>query len=106
MIPGFWIKGIWSIIHDQFNSKGRNGVCVTWCIEVFYNWLIFCHFVVVEIYQWDFFFLSPFAFAGASLVQYFTKTSCLLFLDYSDLDTGDVSANQQKNSIKDIGIGG
>lgn len=32
--------------------------------------------------------------------------SSLLFIDYSDLDTGDVSANQHKNSIKDIGIGG
>lgn len=53
-------------------------MCVTWCIEVFYKWLIiFCHFVVVEIYQCDFFFLSPFAFAGASLVQYFTKTSSI-----------------------------
>jgi len=50
-------------------------------------------------------FLSPFAFAGASLtVQYIMKTSALMFFDDKVLDTGDISANQQK--VKDIAVGG
>ena len=78
-------------------------MCITLCIEVL---IIFCHFAVVEfeIIKCVWFF-SPFAFAGASLtVQYIMKTSALMFFDDKVLDTGDISANQQK--VKDIAVGG
>jgi hypothetical protein len=34
------------------------------------------------------------------------KAPPLMFFDYRALDTGDDSANQQKNLIKDVGAGG
>ena len=59
MLPGFWIRVFEALFAISLirNSERRTGVCITWCIEVFYKLLkIFCHFAVVEIYKHDLFF--------------------------------------------------